>query len=216
MGEIEAAARTVFARNGFRDASIAEIAQLAGIVDGAIYKYYAGKRELLLIILRHWLVEMIEQMRGKLDGVTGTRARLNALIWQQLKIIHENPDLCRLHFAEVRDQADYHGSELYGLERDVTAILLGVLEEGVANGDLRSEVPIRVIRDAIFGGIQHNVAAFLAGRGRLDCDAVATSLTSLVFDGVGKPNLGAEATGAIVSRLERTVHRLESVIKKKA
>lgn len=216
MGEIEAAARTVFARNGFREASIAEIAQLAGIVDGAIYKYYAGKRELLLVILRHWLVEMIEQMRGKLDGITGTRARLNALIWQQLKIIHENPDLCRLHFAEVRDQADYHGSELYGLERDVTAILLGVLEEGVANGDLRSAIPIRVIRDAIFGGIQHNVAAFLAGRGRLDCDAVAASLTSLVFDGAGKPNRGAEATGAIVGRLERSVQRLESVIKKKA
>jgi AcrR family transcriptional regulator len=215
MFEIEAAARTVFARNGFHDASISEIAQLAGIVDGAIYKYYEGKRELLLIILRHWILEMIERMRGKLDGVTGTRARLNALIWQQLKIIHENPDLCRLHFAEVRDQPDYHGSELYKLEKNVTAILLGVLNEGISNGDLRSEVPIRIIQDAIFGGIQHNVAAFLAVRGRLDCNAVAASLTSLVFDGAGKPNLDAEAASTIVGRLERTVQRLESVLKKR-
>jgi len=44
--KIQKAARVVFLKKGYADASMREIAQTAGISPGAIYSYYEGKKEL--------------------------------------------------------------------------------------------------------------------------------------------------------------------------
>ena len=43
------AAAAVFARKGFHQATIREIAELADVADGTIYNYYADKRDLLVL-----------------------------------------------------------------------------------------------------------------------------------------------------------------------
>jgi AcrR family transcriptional regulator len=49
--QILAAASRVFARQGFHRTTVREIAHEAGIADGTIYLYFAGKQELLLALL---------------------------------------------------------------------------------------------------------------------------------------------------------------------
>jgi AcrR family transcriptional regulator len=49
--ELLTAALQVFARRGYRDASIDEIASVAGYSKGALYWYFAGKEELLTALL---------------------------------------------------------------------------------------------------------------------------------------------------------------------
>ena len=58
--EILQAARQVFARRGFADASMEEIAQAAGLAKGTLYLYYDSKRELYTAALRAGLVELAE------------------------------------------------------------------------------------------------------------------------------------------------------------
>ena len=63
--EILQAARQVFARQGFADASMEEIAQVAGLAKGTLYLYYDSKRELYRAALRAGLVELATRSSGR-------------------------------------------------------------------------------------------------------------------------------------------------------
>ena len=54
-----AAARQVFARKGFAQTSISDIAQVAGTSDGLIYRYFSSKRDLLLEVLTDFYGRLI-------------------------------------------------------------------------------------------------------------------------------------------------------------
>ncbi|SMF04554.1 transcriptional regulator, TetR family [Tistlia consotensis] len=211
MEQIEAAARDVFSRNGFAAASISEIAAGAGVVEGTIYKYYENKRDLLLTVLQRWYESMIADYVDQLAGVAGLRNRLRFVIWRHLKSIKDNPDLCRLFYAEVRGSDDYYESTLYRLNREYTNVLMRILRDGMAAGELRPDLSIALVRDMIFGGIEHHVATFLARRGELDVERAAEQLTDMVMAGIVQPppapaSLGLEAA---VRRLERVAERLD-------
>ncbi len=56
------AARENFARKGFQGATIAEIAEAAGISEGAIYRHFNSKHELLVECVEPVLNELVEVM----------------------------------------------------------------------------------------------------------------------------------------------------------
>jgi len=211
MQQIEAAAREVFSRNGFAAASMSEIAAGANVVEGTIYKYYENKRDLLVTVIRRWYEAMIADYADQLAGVTGLRNRLRFVVWRHLKSIKDNPDLCRLFYAEVRGSEDYYQSTLYRLNREYTNVLMRILRDGMASGELRPDLSIALVRDTVFGGIEHHVAPFLARRGELDVERVADQLTDLVMAGIVQPPASPAplALEAAVRRLEQVAERLD-------
>lgn len=210
MQDIETAARKVFAQHGFEAASINEIAGQAGVSEGSIYKFYTNKRDLLHTILKTWYEGMIAEFMAKLDGVVGTRARIHVVIWQHLKSIKESPDLCRLFFSEVRGAPDYYSTDLYDMNREYTRVLLEILKSGVKQGDIRPDVDHALVRDVIFGGIEHHVTPYLMGRGEFDLDTVAGHMSHMVYAGIsaGEPEKPEDLT-ALVKRLEDAIDRLD-------
>jgi len=216
MGEILAAARSVFSDKGYESASMSEIASLVGVSEAAIYKYYESKRHLLLSVIRDWYHAMIAESSIKVAGIVGVRSRVRVLIWQHLKTIRGASDLCRLFYAEVRSRPDYVGSELHALNRRATGLLTQELERGVEEGLIRKEMSIRLIRDVVYGGIEHHVAAFLAGRGSLDCDGIATAVTQLIFEGMQAEPAPRAPAGDMVDRLEKIADRMERALKARA
>jgi AcrR family transcriptional regulator len=212
--DIVSSARQAFSEKGYEKASMAYIAQRAGIAEGTIYKFFDSKRTLLISILRAWYRDMIDDIEAKLDGVDGTHARLRMVIWQHLTIIRDHPDLCRLFYTEVRSHADYRGSELFTLNREVTRMLVSVLKEGVRSGDLRHDVDVRLLRDMIFGGIEHHSSRYLASQGDLDVVGLADALADIVVNGIATAPAGRTPDVAI--RLERAVDRLERTIDRTA
>lgn len=211
INAITTAAREEFAANGYDQSSMARIAAAADVAEGTIYKFFDSKRDLLTAILRDWYLQMIADGRKKLSGVTGTRARLQLVIWQHLNFIRTDPDLCRLFYAEVRSNADYRGSEIFSLNREVTELLVSVLEEGVACGDLRPDIDVRLLRDVIFGGIEHHVSGFLAGRFPLDIDRICSGLSDLILGGVARP-VAAAPSSSQTDRFEAALERLEDAV----
>jgi AcrR family transcriptional regulator len=210
MRQIEAAARDVFSRHGFNDASVSEIAGQAGISEGAIYKFYANKRELLHTILTDWYRGMIAEFLAKLEGTVGTRTRMRLVIWQHLKSIRENPDLCRLFFSEVRSAPDYYDSALHMVNREYTRVLIDILKAGVEAGDIRDDVSPSLVRDVIFGGVEHHVSSYVAGRGEFDHDFVADRLSEMVFAGIAADHQTPKEVNSIIDRLEHIADRMDN------
>lgn len=194
VDEILAAAREVFCEKGYALSAVSEIAARVGVVEGLVYKYFPSKRALLLEVLAQWYEALFDSCTRDLSATEGATARLHRVIWRHLRAVEQNPLLCRLMFLEVRSERDYRGSRLHALNRRYTQLLIGVLEEGIAAGAFRRDLPLPLLRDLIYGGIEHQAWNYLCGRGALDVERLAAQISSLVLCGIAAPSVPSLTT----------------------
>lgn len=205
------AARDVFTAKGYEQSSMAEIAARVGVVEGAIYKHFASKRELMLEATADSYGPLVAAARAQLAGIRGTRNRLRFLIWGQLESLVRFPGLSRLVVFEIRPHADYRGSQVHALDREVTEMLLEILEQARESGELRADVNPLLVRDVLFGAIEHIAAKVLAERGTIDPRAEADALSDLVLQGVLAVRAEVASGQDALPRLEAAVARLETL-----
>jgi AcrR family transcriptional regulator len=202
----------VFSAKGFERASMAEIAALVGVVEGAIYKHFPSKRELLFEATRSVYEPVIASARSELVGIRGTRNRLRFVIWRLLQSFVEQPGLCRLIIQEIRLHDDYPGSVIQQLNREMSAFVLAILEQAKAAGELRSDLRPTLVRDAIFGGVEHLAWKVLVGRGAIDVDGQSDLLTDLILRGVGAARELKAPSARELAQLRAQVDRLERLV----
>lgn len=196
----------MFSEKGYERASMAEIAARVGVVEGALYKHFASKRELLFEVMRGFYASLIGSVRDGLGAVRGARNRLRFVIGSQLRAFTEEAGLCRVVISEIRPLDDYEQSLVRELNRELTGFALKILEEGARTGELRGDVPPAMVRDVIYGGIEHLSWTAVIGHRRLEVEATADALTDLILRGVGAE---AATPADAVARLEARVGRLE-------
>jgi AcrR family transcriptional regulator len=208
--EILEAARDVFSERGYAKASMAEIAARVGVVEGALYRHYPSKRELLFAVMRTFYVRRIESLRSGLGGIHGARNRLRYVIWNQLRAFTDDTGLCRVVISEIRPLDDYGQSLVRELNSELTGEALAVIDEGVRTGELRGDLPRQLVRDVIYGGIEHLAWTAVIGHRKLDVERTADALTELIFAGLGA---GAPA-GGTAERLAAQVDRLQTMLER--
>jgi len=208
--EIVDAARTLFADKGFDGTSISDIAGSVGVADGAIYKHFASKRALLFEVIRSFYEPVIELAGETVTGIPDVRGRLRYLIWLQLRAFAEEPDVCRLIIAEARPMHDYYESEVADLNRRWTSLLVEVVRDGQSDGTFLPDVPATMIRDLVYGGIEHIAWGAATGHGEIDVDTVTDGLTRLVCQGIEASATNAAELDARVARLEGLVEDARS------
>lgn len=179
--EILAAAREVFLEKGFDRASVSEIAAKVGVVEGLVYTYYPSKRELLNSVLRGMYEPLILDIEDKFSKLKGVRSRMRFLIWRHIRVYVEEPNLSRLVLHEVRTGPEYFQSVLHTLHVRYTAFLLRTVEEAIADGELRADTDIELLRSMVYGGIEHRMWGTLFGRGTVDVESMADLYTLMVL-----------------------------------
>src|SRR5512142_2885122 len=73
------AAIQVFARRGFFNAQVADVARVAGVAAGTVYLYFRNKDHLLTSIFDRTMREAIDDGRAALAGIAQPAARLRAI-----------------------------------------------------------------------------------------------------------------------------------------
>src|ERR1700727_145777 len=163
VADIMMTARAVFSEKGYNDAMIAEIAERAGVVEGTIYRYFSGKRELLIKVVEDWYEEMLTDYDRQLLGIRGTWNRLRFMVWRHLSVIHNDPAMCRLIFNELRSVPEYRETAVFELNREYTNRTLAIVQEAMDSGEFRAGIPLRVVRDMIYGGLVRSGVAIDRG-----------------------------------------------------
>jgi AcrR family transcriptional regulator len=182
---VDAAAK-VFVQKGYALASIAEIASMASVSDGLIYKYFDDKRALLDVVLSEYFRKIVAKLESAARSDAGFPEKVHDLISQHLRSFLEDMDFCRFFVSDVRSANGYRGSPVQKLNRAYTRIFIRVLEEGVAAGKVKADLDPRLVRDLVFGAVEH-VAWRQALRGRaIDIDDVARQLTEITLNGVAR------------------------------
>lgn len=210
LREIEQAAREAFVENGYAGTAVSDIAARAGVSEGTVFTFFPTKRDLVVRVVELWYAAMLGAFREALPGIHGAANKMRFIIRQHLKSLHENPELARLCSNEVRNDGDYYQGPLYELNRNYTHVFTEVFKDGVASGEFRQDVSAALVRDLVFGGIDHHISAFLYGRAQLDIDHSTDEFMKILLAIVGSAERKAPGVGTI----ERVVARLEAVADK--
>jgi TetR/AcrR family fatty acid metabolism transcriptional regulator len=200
--EIIAAARVVIAERGYEATSMLAIAQHAGVVEGTLYRFFKTKEELMLRVAEEWLEELLAEDFG-LGSIRGTWNQLRHLVWRVLHLMRTQPAVSRFVLIEMRPMPAYRGTKLFRLTRRFTEDIRAVCQAAVQSGEFRDDVSPSLLRDMIFGCIEHQTWSFLRREGDFKIDEVADSISNVVYRGM------AAAPVAGDDRLEHALNRLE-------
>ncbi len=207
--DIMLAARAVFTEKGYNDALISEIAERAGVVEGSIYRFFTNKRDLLVRVVENWYEEMLANDDEQFAGVRGTWNQIRYIVYHHLTTIRREPALSRLVFQELRPDPSYRNTRLFQLNQAYTQRIVDVVKAAVAQGELRDDVAPALVRDMIYGCVEHRTWAFLRNEGDFDTDATADGITDIVYNGLVARRQEDEPVGKALSRLEDVAARLE-------
>lgn len=215
VSDIMAAARRVIAEKGYENTLMSEIAERAGVVEGTLYRYFENKRDLMTRVADAWFEEVLEK-DTELPLIHGTWNRLRYLIWRALMSIRRQPVLSRFMLLEVRQHPDYRQTRSFELNKRLTAEISQLCSSAIASGEFRDDVSVPLLRDMIFGCIEHRTWSFLRGEGDFDMDAVADGIATVVYRGMlASPAADKDDLNRVAERLERVAERLEETAHRK-
>ena len=128
-------AERVFARAGFGGATMAQIAEEAGVPKPNLHYYFGNKRDLYRAVLNRVLRDWLDPI----DVITADaepRAALEAYIRRKMALAFDRPDASRVFANEL-----LHGAPVVGelLRTDLRTIVLeksGVIEAWIAAGKI--------------------------------------------------------------------------------
>lgn len=209
--DILQAARAEFCAKGYDAAMIADIAAQAGVVEGTIYKYFQNKRDLLIRVVEQWYQGMVDANQAQIRMRMGARNRLHFVILQHLTAIRTEPDLCRLVFSEIRTAEEYRNTNIAQWMRRYTQVALDVVTDGIDTGECRADLPLRFVRDMIYGTMEHCTWSYLNGGDDFDPLVVADELTELIFRAIGTPDMETRSPGTEISQLQAATDRLQRI-----
>ena len=178
------AAKSAFSEKGYEATSIADIARTAQISDGLVYRYFRNKRELLYEVLKKFYERILLDLETQAFRHNAFPARLEALIRRHLQVFVADTDLCRLFISEVRTASDYEGSSIQELNRQYTSVLIRIVRDAVKAGEVRPDVNPKLLRDVLFGAIEHLAWRHVNGKGQLRVTQTARDLTLMLTSGI--------------------------------
>jgi TetR/AcrR family fatty acid metabolism transcriptional regulator len=160
---IEAAVR-VFARKGYYNSRVSDIAREAGMAAGTIYLYFKTKDDILVTLFRDKMAEFVGALRKAIAEEPDATAKVRRLVWLHFSILEKNPDLAEVVQVELRQgQKFFRGASSQEIGA-YFALIGSVLEEGAAEGRFRPDLPVKVATKMLFGAMDQMATSWVLGR----------------------------------------------------
>jgi AcrR family transcriptional regulator len=176
--EVVTGAARVFARRGYDQTSVTELAEALGIAAGGLYHYFGGKEQLLIAICDQLMDPLLEQAETLLSTEAPAEDRLRSLVrlWVAHVIARRDHMLV---FQQERHVVD-HGSQWRGV-RDSRKRFERMLEAALAPVlDRRAPLERRLVLSALLGMVNHT-AQWYRPKGPLGPEQIADGYVDLVL-----------------------------------
>jgi TetR/AcrR family transcriptional regulator, fatty acid metabolism regulator protein len=185
---IDAAVR-VFARNGFYNSRVSDIAREAGIASGTIYLYFKTKDEILVTLFRDKMAEFVRTLRKEITAEPDAPAKLRRLVRLHLETLEARPDVAEVVQVELRQgQKFFRGASAH--EISTYFDLIGsVLQEGVAAGVFRADLPVKVATKMLFGAMDQITTSWVLGKRGYRLADAAEPVANIFLKGVTRDGI---------------------------
>jgi AcrR family transcriptional regulator len=185
-GILDAAYR-VFAERGFEQATMAEIARVAGVAKGTLYLYYPSKQDIYDAALRQSVVEVDIRTKAALASARTAGEKVQAFIETKLRYFEAHRDFFRISEREFGYPACRHGQYAKHVEElrlEQVKLLDQILQRAVRRKAIR---PIRTEATAfaLFDLTRSIVTRRLRGASRATLDEDIAFAFDLTWKGIG-------------------------------
>ena len=209
-----ATAREVFSEFGYEKSTTLEIAQRLGISEATVFTYFGSKRELCMQVISDWYGEISLELENEVPLIQGTRARLGRIVDKHLNtLIRDGQGLCALVLSEGRSPDTGFSALLADLQRRYTAPLMGVLAAAQASGEIRSDMPLRLMRDMVYGSMEHILWECITSGRVPDLEATGRQVTDLLWSAFVPPNPDVHALSQLHAEVAEALRRFETAQK---
>ena len=178
--EIVSAALRLFAQRGFASASIADIADAAGITKGAIYWHFDSKNALFKAILDQIRHDWQKMIRSPLEREPDPVRRIELLFDQYALFMKTEPEVCLFLQRVLLEPEHRYASQVAQVFDRTQGFIAGILEEAKATGQLDAQLDSAVVARTILISLTGVTAHCHAPR-NLSVDAVVAELSRQVL-----------------------------------
>jgi len=138
-------ATRLFARNGFEGTSVQDIVDAAGVTKGAMYHYYGSKDDLLYEVYHQLLTLQMTRLTDIAKGSGSAEERLRAAAIDVVESSLANLDDMIVFFRSLHMLPADRQTQVRAERRAYHDQFRGLVEEGLAAGSFRTEVPADVV-----------------------------------------------------------------------
>ncbi len=185
------AAIAVFARRGFFNAQVADIARVAGVAAGTVYLYFRSKDHLLTSIFDRTMREAIDTGRAALADIPDPVARLHEIGRLHLDRLGRDRELAVVFQVELRQSTKYMERFSATLLQEYLAMIRDTIADGQASGAFRGDIGATVAAKIFFGALDEMATNWILSKRRYSLVSQAGTVVDLFVNGVksrGKNN----------------------------
>ncbi|OIP45750.1 MAG: TetR family transcriptional regulator [Desulfobacterales bacterium CG2_30_60_27] len=150
------AAIHVFAKKGFFNARISDIAKAAKVADGTIYLYFNNKYDILISLFEEEIGNLIEQVTGALQTITDPRKKLEIFALHHLGLVEENRELAEVLQVEIRQSNIFQNGYRNQKFAEYLDIIFAIIQEGQEQGLFRTDVNLNLMKRIYFGALDES------------------------------------------------------------
>lgn len=147
------AALEVFARRGFHQAQMDEVAREAGVGKGTIYRYVSDKEALLREAISHLVDVQSGIIRSRVDSVDDPLAKLHEYVHAEYSFMLRNKDLAKVVLAEqtALGHSPAFRASMFALHRRRKDLVTSIVQLGQERGSIRSDIDAEELAKAFLG-----------------------------------------------------------------
>lgn len=131
----------IFAKKGFDNTTVEEIAEVCHLSVGSVYRYVGKKEDILFLAMESFLskaVVLIEQMHKDSELFSPPEA-LSRIVRALFEFYNEHQDSSMFVYHETRNLARKHKKWLFNLEQGIIDAVELVLRKGCDTGDFQTD-----------------------------------------------------------------------------
>jgi AcrR family transcriptional regulator len=157
--EILAAAKHIFAQNGFRRTKIEQIADHLSVGKGTIYRYFKDKKSLFLAVFEQGMARLHESFRANVHPITDPRNKVSAAVRMYLEFFDNDRELIEILMQVRSEFKDDYRRVFLESYRDYIVRIQENLRIGIKTGVFR-ELDVEKTAEAMSAALQGVLQSF--------------------------------------------------------
>lgn len=178
------AAITIFARKGYFNSKVSDIATEAGIADGTVYLYFKSKDEILRSVFDRAMEEAIDDGRRELAPISDPVEKLRRIAEIHLERLGSDRDLAVVFQVELR------GSTKFMEEFSATGfatyldLIRATIEEGQKADMFRKDVKAIIAAKIFYGALDEMVTNWILSKKSYPLKPLAAEVMKIFLGGM--------------------------------
>ena len=178
------AAVKVFARKGFFNSKVADIAAEAGIADGTVYLYFKGKEDVLHSTFDRAMAEFISEGKKELSLLEKPADKLRRIAELHLERLGADRDLAVVFQVELRGSTKFMEEFSAAGFAEYLGIIQKTIEEGQEAGDFRADIKPVLAAKILYGSLDEMVTNWILSKRSYPLAPLADEVVKLFYGGL--------------------------------